>query len=75
MGDFSKHAIWRAVNSEFGDRLVEIVKEHATIARELAENRRHITEGDRKILATRIEALRLERDKILERFEEDESDA
>lgn len=69
MNTFSKRAIWLAVNSEHGDRLVQIAQEHIRLARDLAENRLHLSDVDAEILKSRIEELRKERDAILIQFE------
>lgn len=68
MSDFSKQAIWQAVNSEYGDRLVEIAQEHTRLARELTVNK-HLTDENKEIFAARIEQLRKDRDSILRQFE------
>lgn len=65
----SKQAIWRAVNSEYGDRLVEIAVEHTRLAKELIVHKHGI---NAEIIESRIVQLRKERDAILEMFEEDD---
>lgn len=72
---FSKRAIWLAVNSEYGERLVEIAREHAQLARELIVTNKHghveSAQGTSyDIVRTRIEQLRAERDAIIEQYEE-----
>ncbi len=69
MSAFSKRAIWQAVNSEHGDRLVQIAKEHIRLARDLAEHRLYMSSVEVEILKSRIEELRKERDAILAQFE------
>jgi hypothetical protein len=69
MNTFSKRAIWLAVNSEHGDRLVQIAQEHIRLARDLAVHRLHLSDVDAEILKSRIEELRKERDAILMQFE------
>lgn len=67
----NKQAIWRSVNSEHGDRLVEIAIEHVRFVKELIWLPRG-TDGE--IIASRITALRKERDGILELYEGEEAD-
>lgn len=69
MSNHSKRAIWLAVNSEHGDRLVEIAQEHTSLALEIAEYAGHMTEDVKDILSARIGALRIERDRIISQFE------
>jgi tRNA splicing ligase len=66
---FDKTAIWRAVNSEYGDRLVEIAREHAELTKELITHKHGV---DAEIIEARIVQLREERDGILELFENEE---
>lgn len=68
MVDHSKRAIWLAVNSEHGNRLVEIAREHTQLAREVAENG-HLNNTDWEVYKARIEQLREERDAIISQFE------
>lgn len=68
MNTHSKRAIWLAINSEYGDWLVEIAQEHTRLARELIVNK-HLTDENKEIFAARIEQLRKERDSILRQFE------
>lgn len=75
---FSKRAIWMAVNSEHGDRLVEIAREHVRLAKELTTNQiADLDDGTtynvRGIIAARIEQLREERNAIINQFEEEDS--
>ncbi|WP_027093233.1 MULTISPECIES: hypothetical protein [Cohnella] len=65
----SKKAIWLACNSEYGERLAEITKEHVSLAKELTINGRFMTARDREIVMSRVEALRQERDGIISLFE------
>lgn len=69
----TKLAIWKAMHSIHGDRLVEIAREHGRLAKEII-SMPNGTDGD--ILAYRIEQLRAERDEILELYDEsgDEDD-
>lgn len=67
--EFSKRAIWLAVNSEHGDRLVQIAAEHISITRQLIEEGKRLPALVVNKLKTRIEELRTERDAILARFE------
>lgn len=69
MSTHSKRAIWLAVNSEHGDRLVEITQEHTALARDLAVNK-HLTDAEKESYKARIEQLRQERDTILQQFEQ-----
>lgn len=74
----SKRAIWLAVNSEHGDRLVEIAREHLRLAAELPprpslgmrEAGIDPMHEIREIITARIEQLRAERDAIIEQYEE-----
>lgn len=67
----SKQAVWRAMNSNHADRLVEIATEHVRLANEAVKLRHSI---DADIISTRINLLRKERDEILELYEEDADD-
>lgn len=69
----SKLVVWRAVNSIHGDRLVEIAVEHTRLASDFASHR-HMDDRDVEIIQSRIDALRDERDEILELYEEGDSD-
>jgi hypothetical protein len=69
LNKFSKTAIWKAVNSEYGDRLVEIAREHAELTKELITYNPGV---DAEIIESRIVQLREERDGILELFESEE---
>lgn len=64
----SKRAILLAINSEHGDRLVEITQEHTALARDLAVNK-HLTDAEKESYKARIEQLRQERETILQQFE------
>lgn len=75
---FSKMAIWKAVNSEHGDRLVEIAREHVRLVKELptfqtAELDNSTIYNVRGIIAARIEQLREERNAIIQQYEEEDS--
>ncbi|MCY9666711.1 hypothetical protein M5X11_17550 [Paenibacillus alginolyticus] len=37
--EYSRRAVWLAVDSEYGDRLTEITREHVALAKELIVNR------------------------------------
>jgi hypothetical protein len=65
----SRRAVWLAVNSEYGDRLTEITREHVALAKSLVIDRERLTETDREVYADRIAQLRLERDGIIQQFE------
>jgi|GEM_PF-2273571 len=67
-----KRAIWLAVNSAHGDRLVQIAQEHCRLAREVAANE-YLSHQDKETYKARIEQLRRERDQILTQFEEEVS--
>jgi len=69
MTEHSKRAIWLAVNSEHGNRLVGITREHTRLARELAEHAEHMSEDAKNVLSARINQLRDERDAIISQFE------
>jgi hypothetical protein len=65
----SKRTIWLAVNSEHGDRLVQITQEHTRLARSLIVDRDQLRDEEVRIYKDRIEQLRLEREHILQQFE------
>jgi hypothetical protein len=67
--DHSKIAVWRAVNSEYGKRLVEIAVEHVSIARKLSDKSKLSVE-ESFALVGRIDELRSERDALIHKFEE-----
>ncbi|GED53507.1 hypothetical protein [Brevibacillus borstelensis] len=69
MSNFSKRAIWMAVNSEHGDRLVQISREHASLAKRLIEEGKQLSEAVVSEMKARIDQLRTERDHILAQFE------
>jgi hypothetical protein len=68
--EHSRSAVWRAVNSEFGDRLTEITREHVALAKSLIMDRESLSDSDREVYAARIVQLRQERDAIIQQFEE-----
>ncbi|WP_238986192.1 hypothetical protein [Brevibacillus borstelensis] len=70
MSNFSKRAIWMAVNSGHGDRLVQISREHASLAKRLIEDGKQLSEVEITELKAQIDQLRIERDLILTKFEE-----
>ncbi|WP_279041752.1 hypothetical protein [Brevibacillus borstelensis] len=70
MSNFSKRAIWMAVNSGHGDRLVQISREHASLAKQLIEEGKQLSEVAVTKMKARINQLRVERDQILKQFEE-----
>lgn len=70
----SKRAVWLAVNSKHGNRLVEIMQEHTKLVASLISRTNDPT--DRAIIEAKIESLRRERDAIITLFDEEvESDA
>lgn len=72
MKEYSKAIIWRAVNSEYGSRLVEIAREHTMLANELLgliNQGAWLVGANPEILKARITLLREERNAILEQFE------
>jgi hypothetical protein len=73
----SKRAIWAACNSDQGDRLLEIAREHIRLVREIrvappgsSGPRDWVNDESHEIILARIEALRAERDAIIKKFEE-----
>ncbi|NTZ19902.1 hypothetical protein EXW96_20830 [Paenibacillus sp. JMULE4] len=68
--EHSRHAVWLAVNSEYGDRLTEITREHVALAKSLIMDRESLSDSDRGIYSARIVQLRQERDAIIQQFEE-----
>ena len=64
--EYSRVAVWRAMNSEYGDRLQEIMQEHLSLVKQAQERGKS---GNKDILS-RIEELRAERDSILSNFED-----
>lgn len=70
--EFSRRAVWLAVDSEYGDRLTEITREHVALAKELIVNREGLTATEREVYAARIVQLRQERDDIIRQFERGE---
>lgn len=71
--EFSRRAVWLAVNSEYGDRLTEITREHVALAKEHIMDRESLSESDREVYAARIAQLRQERYVIIQQFEESET--
>lgn len=75
--EHSKRAIWLAVNSELGDRLVEIAQEHLKLANMLPPRPSQTLQAAgldvhseaREIIHARIEQLRVERTEIIRSFE------
>ncbi|MFC5532253.1 hypothetical protein [Cohnella yongneupensis] len=82
MKGHSSKAIWRAVESKHGARLVDIAREHIRLVKELPDQRavvQTVAELDphkdvREIIRARIAQLRDERDAIIQQFEEDNAD-
>ncbi len=80
---FSRRAVWLAVNSEHGERLVEIAREHIRLVKELPPGPPQAMAAAgmdsladvREIIHARIEQLRAERDAIIQKFEEAEPHA
>ena len=75
----SRVAVWRAMDSEHADRLLEITMEHMKLLGKLpapfSKYQRETgvidpMERDREIIAARIEQLREERDSIIRQFED-----
>lgn len=66
----NSNAVWRAMNSEYADRLVEIAVEHTRLAKELITMPHGI---DAEIIDIRISKLRMESDEILELFENEDN--
>ena len=64
----NKRALWLAVNSEFGERLVQIAQEHSSLTRDLTLNS-GLSDQDRKFYTFRIGQLREERETILKQFD------
>lgn len=72
----SKSAIWRAVNSEHGDRLVEIAREHMRLVKEFPDRPAPAIaaagvdpiEDIRQIIYAKIDQLRTERDAIIQKY-------
>jgi hypothetical protein len=64
----SKRAVLLAVESEYGDRLVEIAREHTRLARRISEIRK-MGLREASALYDRIDELRRERDCIIQHFE------
>lgn len=75
MGDAARRrrAIRLAFDSGWGDRLVEIAQEHASLAAVLSDGR--LPADDRSVLGAKINQLRQERDEIIDKFMEVETDA
>lgn len=67
--EHSRRAVWLAVNSDQGDRLVEIVREHTALAKALVMDRGSLTNRDREAYKNRIVQLRQERAAIIKQFE------
>ncbi|HZG81771.1 MAG TPA: hypothetical protein VEZ13_13465 [Brevibacillus sp.] len=63
-----KRSVWQAVNSEHGERLVQLTQEHTRLARELIVERYRLSEMEIEIYKARIEQLRQERENILQQF-------
>lgn len=69
----SKRAVWMAVNSEeHGDRLVEIMNEHVSLAKKVSDNLNgYIENGEVDAALNRIKQLKAERSAIIQQFEEE----
>lgn len=73
---FSKLAIWEALKSEYGERLVEIAREHIRLVNELPPEWNPISglpdpfAVTREILKLRIEQLKQEQEEIISQFED-----
>lgn len=70
-----KRTVWQAVNSEHGERLVQITQEHTRLARELIVERYRLSEQETEIYKARIEQLRIERENILLQFVQTEAES
>lgn len=66
--EYSRRAVWLAVNSEYGERLTAITRKHVALAKELIVNREGLAATDREVYAARIGQLRQERDAIIQKF-------
>lgn len=66
----TKKALWLACNSAHGERLIGIAQEHVSLAKKLSFHGQSMTSINRERIITRIEALRLERDGIIFRYEQ-----
>lgn len=64
----SKRAVWLAVNSKDGDRLIEIMQEHLKLAACAGQIK---DDTSREIIEAKINALRQERDRIIAKYEEE----
>ena len=62
----NRDAVWNALHSEHGERLLAITKEHTSIARTLVCDKEYLTNQEKEIYVHRIHQLRLERDEILD---------
>lgn len=69
----SKRVVWMAVNSEeHGDRLVEIMHEHVSLAKKIRDKLNgYIENWEIDVALNRIKQLRAERAAILQQFEEE----
>jgi len=65
----SKRAVWLAMDSEHGNRLVEIAQEHCKLSWELIVGGAGRDPDIKEIYKARIEQLRKERDGIIQQFE------
>ena len=72
---FSKRAIYlAAISDEYGSRLVQIAREHCSLAVGISNNiRAYGSTGATREDLEKIEQLRKERQEIILRFEEDRS--
>lgn len=74
--EFSQRAIWEALNSEHGDRLIEIALEHIRLVNKLPPEWNPISglpdpfAVTREILKLRIEQLKQEQEEIISQFED-----
>ncbi len=80
MNVHSRKAIWLAVDSEHGPRLVEIAREHIALTKELIMphpngDARWGMDTSHDVIRFRIAQLREERDAIISQFEEDIANA
>lgn len=61
--------LWLALNSEYGERLLQIAQERSHLARELEVNH-NLSFQEKKVHKRQIQRIVMEREWILKRFEE-----
>jgi chromosome segregation ATPase len=67
--EYSASAIWLAVNSEYGDRLTEITREHVALAKELILNRGSLRPANGKYTRPESPSCARHETKLYEKFE------